>query len=57
MKYIKDDRALNENFGIPKDLFKGLRIAEQPINLKAENFDTTIEQYVKHMMHIQKEKK
>lgn len=57
MKYIKDDRELNENFGIPEDLFKGLRIAEQPVNLNAENFDTTIEQYIKRMMYIQKEKK
>lgn len=57
MKYIKDDRELNENFGIPEDLFKGLRIAEQPINLNAENFDTTIEQYVKRLMYIQKEEK
>lgn len=57
MKYIKDDRELIENFGIPEDLFKGLRIAEQPINLNAENFDTTIEQYIKRVMYIQKEKK
>ena len=47
MKYIKDDRNSNENYGIPEDLFLGLRIAEQPVS-------TDLKDYVENIIRLQK---
>ena len=54
MKYIKDDRELNENFGIPEDLFLGLRIAEQPVSFKESDFSTDLKDYVENIIRLQK---